>query len=67
VTARVTVDPGRCVGSGDCALNAPEAFEVDEDAALAHVLPGAEAADPAVLQRAAHSCPTGAIGLSTDR
>jgi ferredoxin len=63
VTARVTVDPGRCVGSGDCAMTAPEAFEVDEDAALARVLPGAESADPAVLQRAVHVCPTQAINL----
>jgi ferredoxin len=66
VTSRVTVDPGRCVGSGDCALTAPEAFEVDEDAALARVLPGAEATDPAVLQRAVYVCPTQAIGLSTE-
>jgi ferredoxin len=65
VTARVTVDPGRCVGSGDCALTAPEAFEVDEDAALARVLPGAEAANPAVLQRAAYGCPTQAIALTS--
>jgi ferredoxin len=59
----VSVDPGRCVGSGDCALAAPDSFEVDEDAALARVLPGADGADPAALQRAAYSCPTGAISL----
>ena len=64
MTARVTVDEGRCVGSGDCALAAPQAFEVDEDAALARVLPGAATADPAALQRAAYTCPTGAVRVA---
>ena len=63
MTARVSVDEGRCVGSGDCALAAPEAFEVDDDRALARVLPGADSADPADLRRAAHTCPTMAITL----
>ena len=64
MTPRVSVDPDRCVGSGDCALNAPAAFEVDEDAGLARVLPGAADTDPADLRRAAYACPTGAIQLS---
>ena len=64
MTARVTVDETRCVGSGDCALAAPHAFEVDDDVALARVLPGAETADRAELQRAAYTCPTGAIRLA---
>ena len=63
MSAGVVVDEGRCVGSGDCALAAPHAFEVDDDAALARVLPGAADADPAELQRAAYACPTGAIRL----
>ena len=67
MTARVAVDASRCVGSGDCALAAPDVFEVDDDAALARVLPGAADADPAVLQRAAYACPTGAIRLAPDR
>ena len=60
----VTVDENRCVGSGDCANVAPAAFEVDEDAGLARVLPGAAATDRALLGRAAHSCPTGAIAVT---
>ena len=63
MTARVSVDESRCVGSGDCALAAPHVFAVDDDAALARVLPGAADADPADLQRAAYTCPTGAIRL----
>jgi ferredoxin len=65
VTARVSIDPGRCVGSGDCALTAPDAFEVDQDAGQARVLPGAADADPAELQRAAYACPTHAIALTS--
>lgn len=65
MTTRVTVDLGRCVGSGDCALTAPQAFEVDEDAGQARLLPGAEQVDPAELQRAAYACPTQAIALTS--
>jgi ferredoxin len=60
---QVTVDENRCVGSGDCANVAPGAFEVDEDAGLARVLPGAAQAERAVLERAAHNCPTVAISV----
>lgn len=60
----VRVDESRCVGSGDCSIVAPTAFEVDEDRGLARVLPGGAGTDPAQLERAAHSCPTGAIELT---
>ena len=66
MSVRVTVDENRCVGSGDCANVAPQAFEVDEDAGLARVLPGAAQADRTLLQRAAHSCPTVAIALTDE-
>lgn len=60
----VSVDQDRCVGSGDCAYLAPAAFEVDEDAGLARVLPGASDTDRTLLERAEHSCPTMAIRLT---
>ncbi len=66
MSVRITVDENRCVGSGDCANVAPQAFEVDEDAGLARVLPGAAEADWPLLQRAAHSCPTVAIALTDE-
>lgn len=66
MSVRVTVDENRCVGSGDCANVAPQAFEVDEDAGLARVLPGAAQADRPLLERAAHSCPTVAIALTDE-
>ena len=46
---RVVADRDVCVGAGSCELLAPDAFEVDDDAA---------AARDAVSQ-----CPTGAISL----
>jgi ferredoxin len=63
MTARVRIDPERCVGSGDCAFVAPEAFEVDDETGQARLLPGAAEADDALLERAAHACPTQAISL----
>ena len=63
---RVSVDEGRCVGSGDCAYVAPTAFEVDDGLGLARVLHGATDTDRTLLERAAHSCPTMAISV-TDR
>ncbi len=60
----VSVDEGRCVGSGDCAHAAPSAFAVDEDTGLVRVLPGAAGTDRTLLQRAAHRCPTMAIAVT---
>lgn len=60
----VSVDQDRCVGSGDCAYVAPTAFEVDDGAGLARVLPGAIDTDRKLLERAEHSCPTRAIRLT---
>jgi ferredoxin len=47
-------------------MTAPEAFEVDEDAALARVLPGAATTEPDLLQQAVYVCPTQAISLETE-
>jgi ferredoxin len=63
---RVIVDPDVCVGSGDCALVAPEAFEVDEDEGVARVRSGAASTSPDLLRRAAYECPTGAITVDDD-
>jgi ferredoxin len=66
VTARVRVDPERCVGSGDCAFTAPNAFELDEDTGQARLLPGAEEVEPPQLHRAAYTCPTQAISVAAE-
>lgn len=60
----VSVDEGRCVGSGDCAHVAPTAFEVDDDSGLVRVLPGSTDTDRTLLERAAHHCPTMAISVT---
>ena len=58
---RVRVDPERCIGTGDCARLAPQAFRLDESRGVSVPLPGAETADADVLAEAAFNCPTRAI------
>ena len=63
---RVTVDTERCIGSGMCALTAPEVFDQDDEEGLVVLL----RPDPAPEQRAAARmaaglCPAGAIALGT--
>ncbi|MGY1737525.1 ferredoxin [Geodermatophilus sp. SYSU D00684] len=59
---RVTADRELCVGSGQCELLAPDAFEVDDDGAvrvLQEIPDDADAARDAVQQ-----CPTGALSIA---
>jgi ferredoxin len=61
VTARITADPERCIGSGQCVLTAPDIFDQDEDGAV-HLL--TEAPDEGrreVVAEAVRGCPVGAI------
>ena len=62
----VTVDPELCMGSGDCVRIAPAAFNLDEDAGISRPTPGAATTALDVLDEAARSCPTQAIGLARD-
>lgn len=61
MTARVTIDPDLCIGSGDCTRVSPAAFAIDEARGVAVPLPGADGEDEARLVRAALGCPTQAI------
>lgn len=61
MTARVTIDPELCIGSGDCTRVSAAAFAIDEAQGVAVPLPGAETEDEARLLRAALGCPTQAI------
>ena len=62
---RIEADTGRCVGSGMCALTAPELFDQSETDGTVVLLrpapaePQAEAAENAVRQ-----CPSGALRLT---
>ena len=61
VGASVSIDADYCIGSGDCVLLVPEAFELRDELGVSVPLPGAAEADLDLLERAARSCPTQAI------
>jgi ferredoxin len=63
---RITVDTDRCVGAGQCVLNAPEVFDQDEDGLVALLT-----AEPAEQERhsarqASRLCPSRAITVHGD-
>ncbi|WSF74611.1 ferredoxin (plasmid) [Streptomyces decoyicus] len=62
---RVTVDTERCVGSGQCALNAPDMFDQRDEDGVAVVLLAEPPADThTALRTAAALCPASAIRLT---
>ncbi|MFF3781377.1 ferredoxin [Streptomyces sp. NPDC001933] len=62
---RVTVDTGRCVGSGMCVYTAGEVFDQGEDDGKAIVLrPEPPAGTRDSVRRAVDLCPAAAIALS---
>lgn len=65
---RAEVDHSRCVSSGACVLELPDAFGYqDGPEALAVVLPGASRLSDEELLDAAELCPVGAIRVYDDR
>jgi ferredoxin len=63
----VEADRDRCIGAGQCVLNAPELFDQDEDEGLVLLLepspaPGQEGA----ARAAAIACPASVISLRED-
>ncbi|WP_216216680.1 ferredoxin [Amycolatopsis aidingensis] len=63
---RISANTGRCVGAGQCVLQAPEVFDQDEDAMVTlHTDRPGEAARAAVSE-AANLCPAGAITIHED-
>lgn len=58
---RAEVDAARCVGTGDCARIAPQAFRLDEAEAVSRVLPTVTQASWHDLLDAALNCPVQAI------
>lgn len=57
----VDVDPGLCIGSGECVRLVPRAFLIDESAGVSTPLPDAPDAGAEALLEAAGTCPTNAI------
>ncbi|MBB5158740.1 ferredoxin [Saccharopolyspora phatthalungensis] len=63
---RIRLDRERCIGSGQCALAAPEWFDQDADGiavVLAEDVPDQEA-EP--VRQAVFTCPARAISLDSD-
>ncbi|OYO01838.1 ferredoxin [Enemella evansiae] len=60
---RISVDPDRCVGGGQCVITADDLFDQDDDGIV--VLLDAEPGDDrfAEARTAARLCPSGAIEI----
>jgi len=63
MSIQIEVDFDRCESHGECALAAPEVFEVDDNNFLQILVaePGEDLRPK--LEAAARACPTGAIAL----
>lgn len=63
---RVTINPGICVGAGQCVLAAEEVFDQDDDGIV--LLLDADPASPQQIgaRRAASLCPARAITITDD-
>jgi ferredoxin len=62
---RITVDTGRCIGSGMCALTAGEVFDQsEEDGRVVVLRPEPPAGSREAVREAAGLCPAAAITLS---
>ena len=62
----IELDAELCIGSGECALVAPQAFELGVTARTVTVLPGVAETAMELLAEAVMQCPTGALMLVTD-
>jgi ferredoxin len=60
---KVTVDRGRCIGTGCCAANAPTVFKLDEEKLSTVIDPMGQTIDQASLYAVAKDCPCAAIVL----
>jgi ferredoxin len=64
---RVTVDRGRCIGTGCCVANAPSVFKLDDEKISTVIDPNGLTMDQAALYAVAKDCPTAAIILLDQR
>ena len=58
---RIVIDRELCVGFADCAKEAPEGFELDDESVAGFVAP--EAVERERLLRACDACPVDAIAV----
>ncbi|MFF3731718.1 ferredoxin [Streptomyces sp. NPDC002476] len=61
---QIDIDKERCIGAGQCALNAPKVFTQDDDG-FSELLPGYEdALEGPTVKEAARACPVQAITIT---
>ncbi|MFD7667124.1 ferredoxin [Streptomyces sp. NPDC059788] len=60
---RITVDPDRCVGAGQCVLNAPAIFDQDDDGLVTLLTEPGTDQETAAARLAGALCPSGAISV----
>jgi ferredoxin len=64
---RITVDDSRCIGAGQCVLNAASVFDQREDDGIVVLLDPAPEGDAREgARRAARLCPASAIAVHGD-
>lgn len=63
---KVTVDPERCMGHGQCYAHAPDIYQPDADGFCVVIKPHVEADDLEQAIRGAESCPESAITVSEE-
>jgi len=61
---RISVDRDRCIGSGMCALIAPEIFDQDEDDGRVRLLDARPRRCHEAVRQAAVACPSEAVEVS---
>ncbi|MEU7634082.1 ferredoxin [Nocardia sp. NPDC049220] len=60
---RIFADRERCIGSGMCALTAPEVFDQDEDDGRVRVLDARPRRGHSAVRDALDACPSGALAI----
>ena len=60
----ISIDPEKCMGSGNCAFYAPATFDVGDDNVAFVLDPGGDSAEK--IQLAVAGCPTQAITVGED-
>lgn len=60
---RIRLDVNRCQGHGRCALEAPDAFDVDDIGKAVVLVGDVDGALLAEVRNAVHSCPEVAIAI----
>lgn len=63
---RVTADPGRCIGAGQCVMAAPDVFDQDGDGVVELITQRPDQDVHEDVREAAGRCPVGAIGVRDD-